>query len=119
VVLMALGAGMIERKPRQMAVNRAGQQPEITAGATAGIDIPPVLAAVTTPQWGMRRMRPSPKHRPDITLEDAIRLLAELERTELPAEVPEESGSPVEMQIVTHDPDITITVVQESKGGSL
>jgi hypothetical protein len=51
----------------------------------------------------------------DITLEDAMRMLAELE----PPEMPEGSDSPVEMRIVTRDPNVTITVVQETKGGSL
>jgi hypothetical protein len=44
-----------------------------------------------------------------------MRMLAELE----PPEMPEGSDSPVEMRIVTRDPNVTITVVQETKGGSL
>jgi anti-sigma factor RsiW len=52
-----------------------------------------------------------------ITLEAAIRMFQELEH---PAEEapPEGSDSPVEMRIATRDPNVTIILLQESKGDS-
>jgi hypothetical protein len=53
----------------------------------------------------------------DITLEAAIRMMQELEP---PAEEapPEGSDSPVEIRIATGDPNVTIILLQESKGDS-
>ena len=66
-----------------------------------------------TPDEGVRPTQTEP----ELTLEAAMRMFQELE-PEPPPPPPTGSDSPVEMRIATSNPNVTIILLQESKGGS-
>lgn len=77
---------------------------------------PPVRAAVVHRPRRAKRVRATDAPTTDLTLEAAIRMFQELN----PEPPPEPLGSdpPVEVQMATRDPKVTIILVQENNGDS-
>jgi anti-sigma factor RsiW len=119
-VLLAAGVATMRHapvKPRGVTATNDAAAPPVAEATPA----PVVTAAVSPARKRVKAVAAQPAvavRSSQITLEEAIRLMAELEPAEEP--IPdEEPATSTEMKIMTRDPHVTITIVQESRGGSL
>ena len=111
-ILLAAAVATIRRAPQRIAPpTQIAQLPAAPVERT-------LAPAQARP---LRRSRPARTARaaqppPELTLEAAMRMFQELEPA--PLAPPTGSDSPVEMRIATRNPNVTIILLQETKGDS-
>lgn len=117
-ILLAVTVFTHRRAPRTMAVTPPGLESSAQAmaqSAPSPVSMPAPAPTVRRTRF-RRAARPAPPQ-PALTLEDAVRMFQELNAAPPPPVAG--SDSPVEIRIATNNPDVTIILLQETKGDSL
>ena len=111
-IVLAVVTALPRRAPHRPApveqTVRVEAAPSVAARAPEPVRTPARVAAA--------HREPAAQPETGITLEEAMRMFAELEEPPSDALTGMGSDSPVEMRIATRDPNVTIVLVQETKG---